>query len=81
MQFRLYRDKILFGYKNMTTFLEAGTYDVARVFDNRRVLVITNQSRPRQLTLLRFSDGELFTNQQGAMDELPASVRRLRSQV
>lgn len=80
MKFKLKQDKLLFGYRNVSTFIEAGIYDVARVFDNKRVLVITNYSRPRQLTLLRFSDGELFNAEVNAKDGSPANVRQLQSQ-
>lgn len=60
MNFLLKQDKLVFGEKgNMLTFIEAGVYPIIRQFDKDRIIVKTNSERPRQITLLRFEDGEL----------------------
>lgn len=57
--FTLRIDKQYMGEKGVATFLEAGTYDVVRLFDQERVLVASNLGKPRQVTLLRLKDGQL----------------------
>lgn len=61
MKFRLFRDKMVSGQgERSVTFLEAGTYEVVRLFDGRRIMVTTNYDRPRQVTIVKISDGELI---------------------
>lgn len=61
MRFTLHRDKMVTGIGGIkNTFLEAGTYDVVRLFDGRRIMVATNNARPRQVTILGLKDGKLL---------------------
>lgn len=60
MKFMLHQDKLVIGERNtLLTFLDSGTYEIVRMFDKDRVLVNTNYSTPRQLTVLNLKDGEI----------------------
>lgn len=60
MKFLVYKD-IMTRRGNPVTWVEAGKYDVVRVFDSNRVLIelYTPLNKERQLTLVRMHEGRL----------------------
>lgn len=61
MRFILNKDRMITGERGIKfTFLEAGVYDVVRLFDGSRIMVATNHGRPRQLTIVKLRDGKLI---------------------